>query len=90
MTTPPIPYRFEYELEVPGSPDEVWRAIATADGISAWMMPDRARPRSGGALTFHMGPMADSHGQVTGFEPARVGSPTRRTGRRSSGTRVPT
>jgi uncharacterized protein YndB with AHSA1/START domain len=71
MTTPPIPYRFEYELEVPGTPDEVWRAIATADGISAWMMPTELDAREGGAVTFHMGPMADSHGQVTGFEPAR-------------------
>jgi uncharacterized protein YndB with AHSA1/START domain len=71
MTTPPIPYRFELELEVPGTPDEVWRAIATAEGISAWLMPTDLDAREGGAVTFHMGPMADSHGQVTGFEPAR-------------------
>jgi uncharacterized protein YndB with AHSA1/START domain len=71
MTTPPIPYRFDCELEVPGTPEEVWRAIATADGISAWMMPTELDARVGGPVTFHMGPMADSHGQVTGFEPAR-------------------
>ena len=45
MTTPPIPYRFELELEVPGTPDEVWHAIATADGIGAWMMPTELEGR---------------------------------------------
>jgi uncharacterized protein YndB with AHSA1/START domain len=71
MTTPPIPYRFELELEVPGTPDEVWHAIATADGIGAWMMPTELEGREGGAVTFHMGPMADSHGQITAFDPGR-------------------
>jgi uncharacterized protein YndB with AHSA1/START domain len=28
----------EAEVEVPGSPEEVWEAIATADGISSWFM----------------------------------------------------
>jgi uncharacterized protein YndB with AHSA1/START domain len=71
MTTPQVPYRFEYELEVPGSPDSVWQAIASADGISAWMMPTELDAREGGAVTFHMGPGAESHGHVTGFEPSR-------------------
>src|SRR3712207_1069198 len=71
MTTPNVPHRFELELEVPGTPDQVWRAIATAEGISSWMMPTELDARPGGALTFHMGPDVDSHGRVTAFEPAR-------------------
>lgn len=71
MTTPDVPHRFETELEVPGTPEQVWRAIATAEGISSWMVPVDLDARLGGALTFHMGPDTDSHGRVTGFEPTR-------------------
>ena len=71
MTTPAVPHRFELELEVPGTPDQVWRAIATAEGSSSWMMPTDLDARPDGALTFHMGPDVDSHGRVTAFEPTR-------------------
>lgn len=71
MTTPDVPHRFEAEFEVPGTPEQVWRAIATAEGISSWMMPTDLDAQLGGALTFHMGPDVDSHGRVTAFEPAR-------------------
>ncbi len=27
------------EVEVPGTPEEVWQAIATGPGISSWMVP---------------------------------------------------
>jgi uncharacterized protein YndB with AHSA1/START domain len=71
MTKPDVPHRFELELEVPGTPEQVWHAIATAEGISSWMMPTDLDARLGGALTFHMGPDAASHGRVTAFEPGR-------------------
>jgi hypothetical protein len=29
----------ELEIEVPGTPEEVWQAIATAPGISSWKVP---------------------------------------------------
>lgn len=71
MSNPPIHHHFETDIEVPGSPDDVWQAIATADGISSWMMTTELDGREGGALTFHMGPEAESHGHVTAFEPSR-------------------
>jgi uncharacterized protein YndB with AHSA1/START domain len=71
MTTPDIPHRFEFEVEVPGTPDKVWQAIATAEGISSWMMPTEMDARVGGAVTFHMGPDAESKGHVTAYEPHR-------------------
>lgn len=71
MTEPSVPHRFEVELEVPGPPEQVWRAIATAEGIGAWMVPTELDPREGGAVVFHMGPDASSRGRVTGFEPDR-------------------
>jgi uncharacterized protein YndB with AHSA1/START domain len=71
MTTPDVPLRFELELTVPGPAEQVWQAIATAEGISAWMMPAEFEPRVGGSVAFHMGPDATSHGRVTVFEPDR-------------------
>jgi uncharacterized protein YndB with AHSA1/START domain len=47
----------------------VWDAIATANGISAWMIPTDLDEREGGAVCFHMGPDASSEGTVTGWEP---------------------
>lgn len=69
MTDPHVPHRFELEVEVPGTADQVWHAIATADGISAWMMPTELEEREGGAVSFRMGPDASSDGTVTGWEP---------------------
>jgi uncharacterized protein YndB with AHSA1/START domain len=71
MTTPDVPHRFELELEVPGTPEEVWRAIATAEGISAWMMQTELEEREGGRVVFHMGPEGSSEGRVTAWEPGR-------------------
>lgn len=71
MTTPDVPHRFELTLEVPGTPEQVWQAIATAEGVSAWMVPAEIEEREGGAVAFHMGPEGSSHGRVTGWEPGR-------------------
>lgn len=71
MTTPDVPYRFELELTVTATPEQVWDAIATAEGMSSWMMPTTLEPHVGGAVAFDMGPDATSHGKVTAFEPAR-------------------
>ena len=68
MTTPDVPHRFELTLEVPGTPEQVWDAIATAQGISAWMLPTELEERAGGSVTFHMGPDESSEGRVTGYE----------------------
>ena len=71
MTTPDTPHRFELELTVSATPEQVWDAIASADGISAWMVPTELDPREGGAVKFHMGPDRASEGTVTAFEPTR-------------------
>lgn len=71
MSTPSVPHRFEYELVVHGTADQVWEAIATAAGISSWMLPTELDPRVGGAVVFLMAPGEDSRGVVTGYEPNR-------------------
>src|SRR4051794_31605156 len=70
-TTPNVPYRLEFSVEVPGTAEQVWRAIATAKGMSAWFTPTELDEREGGSLHFTMGPEMGSDGQVTAWEPPR-------------------
>ncbi|HYI52836.1 MAG TPA: SRPBCC domain-containing protein [Microlunatus sp.] len=70
-TTPNVPYRLEFSVEVPGTPEQVWQAVATARGMSAWFLPTEMEEREGGALHFTMGPEMGSDGRVTGWDPPR-------------------
>jgi len=49
-TTPNVPYRLEFSVEVPGTPEQVWQAIATAKGMSAWFLPTEMEEREGGSV----------------------------------------
>ena len=66
-----VPYRLEFSVEVPGTPEQVWAAVATARGISAWFLPTEMEEREGGALHISMGPDMGSDGHVTAWEPPR-------------------
>ncbi len=66
-----VPLRLEMTFELPGTAEQVWQAIATADGISGWFVPTDVEEREGGAIAFHMGPEMDSEGTVTGWDPPR-------------------
>lgn len=69
----PVEHRFELTREYHATPEQLWSAIATGDGISAWMMPTTMEPREGGAVRFEMGENAASEGFVTVFdEPHRI------------------
>lgn len=71
MTTPDVPLRMELTFELPGTPEQVWDAIATANGISSWFLRTDLEEREGGAIVTYMGPEAESPGTVTGWEPPR-------------------
>src|SRR3954447_16315865 len=61
----------QVEIEVPGTPEEVWQAIATGPGVSSWFVPTDIDERVGGTVTAHFGPgnsMA-SLAKVTTWEP---------------------
>ena len=92
MTTSDQPDRVEHRLErtyeVAATPEQVWDAIATADGISAWMVPTRLDPQIGGAVSFDLGSFW-SHGIVTDYTPNRA-SPTQNRGRSPTTCRPPT
>jgi uncharacterized protein YndB with AHSA1/START domain len=71
MTRPKnVPLRVAFSVEVPGTPEQVWAAIATADGISSWFLPTDVEEREGGAIVVHMGE-TDSPGTITGWDPPR-------------------
>jgi uncharacterized protein YndB with AHSA1/START domain len=59
------------EAEVPGTPEEVWRAIATGPGISSWFVPTEVEERSGGAVTSNFGPGMGSVSEITEWDPPR-------------------
>jgi uncharacterized protein YndB with AHSA1/START domain len=59
------------EVEVPGTPEDVWRAIATGPGISCWFVPTEVDERVGGKQTANFGPGMDSLSTITEWEPPR-------------------
>lgn len=64
----------EVEVEVPGTPEEVWRAIATGPGISSWFVPTEFEEGEGGTpekIVLHFGPGMDSIATVTDWDPPR-------------------
>ena len=65
-----VPVRsVEVEVEVPGTPEQVWQAIATGPGWSAWFAPTEVEEREGGAIKQSMGPGMESAAVVTGWQP---------------------
>ena len=59
------------EVEVPGTPEEVWQAIATGPGISSWFVPSTSEERAGGIATANFGPGMDAKATITAWEPPR-------------------
>lgn len=57
------------EVEVPGTPEEVWQAIATGPGISSWFVPTNLEEREGGAVISNFGPGMDSVATITAWDP---------------------
>lgn len=57
------------EVEVPGTPEEVWQAIATGPGVSSWFVPTEAR--EDGTVVSHFGPGMDAVATQTAWDPPR-------------------
>jgi len=60
------------EVEVPGTPEEVWEAIATGRGISSWFVPTRVDEFVGGESVCSFGPGMDSVSKVTAWDPPKL------------------
>ena len=61
----------QVEVEVPGTPEEVWQAIATGPGISAWFVPTRSEERQGGQVVSNFGPGMDCPATITMWQPPK-------------------
>lgn len=59
------------EVEVPGTPEEVWAAIASGPGISSWFVPTRSDERQGGQVVCNFGPGMDSQATITAWDAPR-------------------
>jgi uncharacterized protein YndB with AHSA1/START domain len=63
----------EMEFLVPGAPEQVWQAIATGPGMSAWFTPTTVDEHVGGAIRFDFGEENcgedSSSGTVTAWDP---------------------
>ncbi len=61
----------ELEIDVPGTPEEVWRAIATGPGITSWYVPHTVDERAGGEARARFGPGPDMEvvGRTAVWEP---------------------
>src|SRR3954453_14675001 len=64
----------QVEVEVPGTPEEVWQAIATGPGISSWFVPPEFEERDGKpvAVKLNFGPGMESSSPVTAWGPPRL------------------
>lgn len=63
----------QIEVEVPGTPEEVWRAIATGPGISSWLVPASFEERDGKPVSvkLNFGPGMEPTSAVTVWDPPR-------------------
>jgi uncharacterized protein YndB with AHSA1/START domain len=64
----------QVEVELPGTPEEVWQAIATGPGISSWFVPTEFEERDGkpGAVKLNFGPGMEIRSEVTAWDPPRL------------------
>jgi uncharacterized protein YndB with AHSA1/START domain len=63
----------QVEVEVPGTPEEVWQAIATGPGISSWFVPTEFEEKDGKpvAVKLNFGPGMESRSAVIAWDPPR-------------------
>ena len=61
----------QVEVEVPGTPDQVWQAIATGPGVTAWFVPTTMQLENGVpvAVTSNFGPGMESTAKITSWSP---------------------
>src|SRR3954467_2472477 len=64
----------QVEVEVPGTPEDVWRAIATGPGVSSWFVPTEFEERDGKpvAVKLNFGPGMLARSAVTAWDPPRM------------------
>lgn len=62
--------KLELSVEVPGTPEQVWQAIATGEGIGSWFVPAEVDPVTGGRAVYDFGTYGKSEAEVVAYEPS--------------------
>jgi len=64
----------DIEFDVEATPDQVWQAIATGEGVSSWLMPAELETRDGkpSALKMSFGPGMESSSRITAYDAPRL------------------
>jgi uncharacterized protein YndB with AHSA1/START domain len=62
----------DLDVEVPGTPEQVWEAVASGPGITAWFVPASVDGRAGGTVELDFGPGYGAEtARITAWEPPR-------------------
>lgn len=69
MTTEQPTRSVDLSVVVPGTPAEVWDAIATGAGITSWFVPVELDERVGGAVVSDFGSFGKEEATVTAYDP---------------------
>ncbi len=59
----------EMDVVLPGTPEQVWHAMATGPGLASWFINAQVEPRVGGSVTFDFGKGVTTSGHVTAWQP---------------------
>jgi uncharacterized protein YndB with AHSA1/START domain len=68
----PVPEQrvIDLSVEVPGTPEQVWEAIATGPGITSWFVPHQVEKHQGGTVRMDFGPgFGEALARVAAWEP---------------------
>jgi uncharacterized protein YndB with AHSA1/START domain len=69
---PPGTRAIDLDIEVPGTPEQVWEAVASGPGITAWFVPARVDGRVDGTVELDFGPgFGVETARITAWEPPR-------------------
>lgn len=62
---------FKYELKIDATPEAVWKALTTVEGIQSWFAPDvRVTPGENGTIWISFGPGMEGESRIGAWEPA--------------------
>ncbi len=65
------PFEITKDIELNATPDEVWAAIATPEGLTSWLFgPWEIEPGDGGSFRLAMGEYSETS-TITGWDPPR-------------------
>jgi uncharacterized protein YndB with AHSA1/START domain len=68
----PATRAIDLDVEVPGTPEQVWEAVASGPGITAWFVPARVDGRVDGTVELDFGPgYGTETARITAWEPPR-------------------